>query len=507
MTWENSAAVKEFAFLKALFGEPSHYDGRTGGLAVWNHSVLSKAKLFKRPVCFVEYVLKDEAVHHKFPSEHYDNQYAYVEVDIEPQTLEYVLSLSGSVSYDPLKGWLYARCGTLMANIATLYLAMRIIENPARLRSIQQNGVYGKLLALVHDPKGIHGANMKKLGKVYAGMCRMRANLPSKNRGYWRGAFSKDGGPPLIGGKYAGDVRNASRQDFLKEKRALAKARAASARAARLEGRPQPSARIPTKPVVLKTVQVDGIRLDGEPESSGTPDYLDYVHEDPSAAGSTEPNALTPEAAIALKQMERGKRIGSDIQVNLAQVYDDVHMRGLTDQVAPEMSNMNLNLEENYEDVTMRDVQITSVEPFTRRPEGMATTRHDNDFQKTYNTDNWAQQLAQSEQNERMGAFGGNVGRNSAREYFCGRRQYNPDIPPCEKDELHRRHPNYFSSGNNCDPCNGYVKRYDAGLVPGAKVDPPCYYGRRHDPYVDVAAYTRHYEDNAHDPAFYKNFY
>ncbi len=136
-------------------------------------------------------------------------------------------------------------------------------------------------------------------------------------------------------------------------------------------------------------------------------------------------------------------------------------------------------------------------------PAGSALSSRSNDLgdsRLTVNDMDWTEHLAaswemQQSSRERM------HNRSNAREYFCGRRQYNPDIPACQVGENGRR------NGAACNPCKSMVQVYHTGLTPVESTDPPCYYGRRHDPYIDVASYMRYYEENAHDPFYYHNHY
>ena len=83
--------------------------------------------------------LRDESVPHCVPLPHRDFLYTFIKYEVSPDRFKDVLSLSGSVSYDPLKKLIRARCGSQEANIATLYLATEIASGKQTIEDIQRN--------------------------------------------------------------------------------------------------------------------------------------------------------------------------------------------------------------------------------------------------------------------------------------------------------------------------------------------------------------------------------
>ena len=71
----------------------------------------------------------DEYVDHDKPKQHFDFLYSYINIYVPPSKLYDVLSISGSVNYDPLKKELFARCGSFEANFATLRTVFNVINN------------------------------------------------------------------------------------------------------------------------------------------------------------------------------------------------------------------------------------------------------------------------------------------------------------------------------------------------------------------------------------------
>ena len=116
------------------FGKPDFIINDKGGMAIW------KNKDF-----FEEIVLKDESIEHKKPAPHCDFLYSTVNVYIPDELIPKVLRLSRSVNYDNLKKELTARCHFMGANVATLYLAMQIVNDYESEESPKSK--YGKTIA------------------------------------------------------------------------------------------------------------------------------------------------------------------------------------------------------------------------------------------------------------------------------------------------------------------------------------------------------------------------
>ena len=57
-----------------------------------------------------------------------------------------MLSISGIINYDGLTKLLTARCASLEANIATLYLGMCVANNRMTIKHVKKSGLYGKYI-------------------------------------------------------------------------------------------------------------------------------------------------------------------------------------------------------------------------------------------------------------------------------------------------------------------------------------------------------------------------
>ena len=176
-----------------------------------------KKKVFNRRNIFHEHLLRDETVRHNCPKRHLDFFYSYIKINIPPNKLAEVLSLSGSVGYDPLKKLFYARCASLAANIATLKVALDILLNKKvsiklgketykyrGIEEIQTHGIYGKTIGNTsNNPEFIKNLyiDLSTNLKIYNRQYKI------KETGYWKAAFSyKDGKcyPPNKANKICG---------------------------------------------------------------------------------------------------------------------------------------------------------------------------------------------------------------------------------------------------------------------------------------------------------------
>ena len=150
---------------------PSVLAKERNGLALWTKNDLKNKKLFGKPVVFEEMLLRDESVIHLCPAKHTDYLYSYILVDVPAEKLVDILTLSGSVGYDPLKKLLYGRCASLSANIATLSIESDIILNKITIEKVHKQALYKKAILKSKTEAGAKQQynklynNMKKLGR------------------------------------------------------------------------------------------------------------------------------------------------------------------------------------------------------------------------------------------------------------------------------------------------------------------------------------------------------
>lgn len=105
----------------AEFGSPDLIDPSKGGMAIWKRSTLNK-----RGKCWERIEIVDEQIPHDVPAPHTDFLYGEYKLAIPDHLVDEVLDLSESVSYDPLKKTITARCHIMGPVKATALLAMYI---------------------------------------------------------------------------------------------------------------------------------------------------------------------------------------------------------------------------------------------------------------------------------------------------------------------------------------------------------------------------------------------
>ncbi|MHA1682066.1 MAG: ubiquitin-like domain-containing protein [Promethearchaeota archaeon] len=111
--------VKEFGV-----PDPHNVDSRKGGMIFW-----TKEELADGGHCLERLELHDESLSHLVPTPHKDFLYTWFRVNSElsDKTISVISLLSESVTYDPLKRLIRARCHFMGANVATIWLIMFVI--------------------------------------------------------------------------------------------------------------------------------------------------------------------------------------------------------------------------------------------------------------------------------------------------------------------------------------------------------------------------------------------
>ena len=141
------ALVKEF-------GKPTMIDRKKGGVAIWNKAVLTKRH---KPWERIE--LHDEMIPHGNPANHFDFMYTWFQLDVPKSKICKIISLSDSVTYDPLKKLIRARCHHMGPNTSTLLLAMYVATGKMTITQAKKN--YGPYImrtiesSKTYDPKAI----------------------------------------------------------------------------------------------------------------------------------------------------------------------------------------------------------------------------------------------------------------------------------------------------------------------------------------------------------------
>jgi hypothetical protein len=135
--WKNNRPKKFFPKAVKLFGPADFVANVPNGMAYWKCRTNS---------LFSEHYIKDQEISHCVPAKHYDYFYSSIKCYVPPELRLAVLSISGSINYDGLTKLLTARCASLEANIATLYLGMCVANRIMDIKDVKKQGLYGKYI-------------------------------------------------------------------------------------------------------------------------------------------------------------------------------------------------------------------------------------------------------------------------------------------------------------------------------------------------------------------------
>lgn len=199
LEWKYEDAKEAYDLVLPVLGTPTVLCKEKGGIAIWYEKDLKDKKYYGEPNCYHEVVLRDESVKHMCPAHHRDFLYTYIVVPVEPKQIHILSGVSGSVSYDPLKNTVSARCGSLEANIATLKLCTDLLLDKKvsypefdisykNLEEADKNDAYIKLIKITKSEDAA--------ATLYKSLCKNVKELNKKgelNKGYWKGAFSRVG--------------------------------------------------------------------------------------------------------------------------------------------------------------------------------------------------------------------------------------------------------------------------------------------------------------------------
>lgn len=134
--WIHNRPKKFYKKALKLLGKPTFKANVPHGMAYWK----------KKRGLFDEHLLKDEEIAHCVPATHIDFFYSSIKCYVPPEKRLAVLSISGSINYDGLTKLLTARCASIEANIATLYLGMCVANGIMSIKKVKSEGLYGKYI-------------------------------------------------------------------------------------------------------------------------------------------------------------------------------------------------------------------------------------------------------------------------------------------------------------------------------------------------------------------------
>jgi hypothetical protein len=135
--WRNPRPKKFYKKALEMFGKPNFVANVPRGMAFWKT---------KGNSLFDEHLIKDEEISHCVPAPHHDYFYSSIRCFVPPNKRLDVLSISGSINYDGLTKLLTARCASIEANIATLYLGMCVANGVKSIKEVKKKGLYGKYI-------------------------------------------------------------------------------------------------------------------------------------------------------------------------------------------------------------------------------------------------------------------------------------------------------------------------------------------------------------------------
>jgi len=129
------------------FGPPKMFDPTSGGSAIW-----TKEQLTNTPYERIE--IRDEQIPHDKPKPHTDFLYSWYKIDIPSYKIGGLHKISKSISYDPLKKVMTARCHDMRPNVVTHWIVKQYAED--RLTIDEAVGMYGPMILELfqNDPLG-----------------------------------------------------------------------------------------------------------------------------------------------------------------------------------------------------------------------------------------------------------------------------------------------------------------------------------------------------------------
>ena len=162
------------------FRHPDVLSKEQGGIAIWypRENEMFRIGDTSYENIFAEHICRDENILHHCPASHTDFFYSYIKIELNEDKWKDVLSVSGSIGYDPLKHHLYARCGSVEANIASLYTCLKInagepVDNRPKM--------YSKHIQNTSDEEKVKEMYMYILDQLH------KQKTPTV--GYWKVAF------------------------------------------------------------------------------------------------------------------------------------------------------------------------------------------------------------------------------------------------------------------------------------------------------------------------------
>lgn len=116
------------------FGKADIIDKSKGGVAIWKRLTLEK-----KGFCWDRVEIRDEQVPHNNPGPHVDFMYYWYKLHVPEELICDITKLSESVTYDPLKKLICARCHFNGAIVSTILLAKRVATKEMTLSEAKKS--------------------------------------------------------------------------------------------------------------------------------------------------------------------------------------------------------------------------------------------------------------------------------------------------------------------------------------------------------------------------------
>ncbi len=203
--WGTNTPKAEFARQVKQFGLPSFLDPKPGGFAVWDNMTLKKLEAPAN--CLYRVVIMDEQIPHSKPGPHVDYLYYWVFMDIPDELIPDVLSISDSISYDPLKKLLQVRCHFSGANWSTLYSVLHIMKRTYTIQQFKNRNIYGKTIFSTIPKREEYDPEAEP--RMQQALCRYHQEFIKTQKTYGHSSISD------IVNAGRSDIFNAGRTDIL----------------------------------------------------------------------------------------------------------------------------------------------------------------------------------------------------------------------------------------------------------------------------------------------------
>lgn len=141
--WLHKDAWLYYSVLMPLLGQANEIETCAGGVVRWTKT---DNQLFGTRNIFLKHELRDQNIFVRCPKPHYEFFYSFIKYTIKAENINSIVSLSPSISYDPIRSELCSRGGNIGTNIALINLAVKIDRGILDIRQINSEGLYAQIL-------------------------------------------------------------------------------------------------------------------------------------------------------------------------------------------------------------------------------------------------------------------------------------------------------------------------------------------------------------------------